>query len=129
MWQLLQNSGRDVYQPAVPIITAKTERFGIDSGSSLGFLNVRLLMIEKSPDGKGVVAVMKDGKPLEANFDAVENLYEQLGHNTDYLFHPEEWMADNFSLLVMGRSDVPSPEILEKMKAVLLAPRPAAAVR
>jgi hypothetical protein len=45
--------------------------------------------------------------------------YEQVGRNTQYIIHPEEIMADNFAELVMQDRSVPTPEILQKMLAVL----------
>jgi hypothetical protein len=49
----------------------------------------------------------------------VSGFVEQVGQNTDYVIHPEEILADNFALLVIGQQNVPSPEILHKMKAIL----------
>ena len=47
---------------------------------------------------------------------------EQVGRNTQYLIHPDEILADNFALLVMGEQNVQSPEILQKVKTVLAQP-------
>jgi hypothetical protein len=44
---------------------------------------------------------------------------EQIGRNTEYVIHPEEVLADNFALLVLKKANVPSPEILQKMREVL----------
>ena len=54
----------------------------------------------------------------------LEGLSEQVGRNTQYLFHAEEILADNFSLLffasVSGSTQgIPSPEILERMRQIL----------
>jgi hypothetical protein len=50
---------------------------------------------------------------------AVSNFFEQVGKNTEYVIHPEEILADNFALLVLGGgSNTPSPEVLRKMKTV-----------
>ena len=56
--------------------------------------------------------------------DDLEGLYEQIGRNTGYLAHPEEILADNFSLLLMRQmtnatSAAASPEVLERIRAVL----------
>jgi hypothetical protein len=42
-----------------------------------------------------------------------------VGRNTQYIIHPEEILADNFALLVLGETSIPSPVILEKMKDAL----------
>lgn len=49
----------------------------------------------------------------------VSGFFEQVGRNTKYIIHPEEILADNFALLMMDEDNVPSPEILKKMRAVL----------
>jgi hypothetical protein len=36
------------------------------------------------------------------------------------LVHPEEILADNFALLVLDEQNVPSPEILQRMRAALV---------
>jgi hypothetical protein len=49
---------------------------------------------------------------------------EQVGRNTQYIIHPEEILADNFALLVLGESKIPTPEILQKMREVLSRRKP-----
>jgi len=44
----------------------------------------------------------------------------RLGGNTGYIIHPEETMADNFALLVIGRP-VPNPGLLQSIERVLRA--------
>ena len=54
-----------------------------------------------------------------ADLKQVSGFFEQVGNNTDYIIHPEEILADNFALLVLGRHDVASPQVLEKMHRIL----------
>ncbi len=54
----------------------------------------------------------------------LEGLFEQIGRNTPYLVHPEEILADNFFQLFVSAfrgpsAEVQSPEILERMRAIL----------
>jgi hypothetical protein len=76
-------------------------------------------------DRQGGACVVRAG-PLERGLPPQEyqGLYEQIGRNTEYLFHPEEILADNFTQLFLttmrGSTDtVASPEILDKMRAIL----------
>jgi hypothetical protein len=48
----------------------------------------------------------------------VTGFFEKIGRNTEYIIHPEEILADNFSLL-LGEVDVPNPEIIKKLAEVL----------
>ena len=57
----------------------------------------------------------------------LEGLFEQVGRNTRYLWHPEEILADNFALLFIGllRGSplvVPSPDVLERLQKILVRP-------
>ena len=82
------------------------------------FQYLQLGMLAYQWDGKSdPQAVMVDEKTLLVPLEQVEGLYEQIGRNTEYLFHAEEVLADNFALLVKG-DNANSPEVLERMKAV-----------
>jgi hypothetical protein len=79
-------------------------------------LDVRLL--EVNAGASKTVAVRRDGRPVwHAPIDVPDYL-ARLGGNTGYIFHPEETMADNFALLVTGRS-APNPELLKRVGAAL----------
>ena len=49
----------------------------------------------------------------------LKEYYEQIGNNTDYIVHPEEVMADNFSYLVTGKK-VPIQPILDEIAKIFL---------
>jgi hypothetical protein len=51
----------------------------------------------------------------------VSSYHEQIGRNTGYIIHPEEVLADNFALLLLGRTAVKSPHILDRLRASLPA--------
>jgi len=76
-------------------------------------------------DRQGGACVVRAG-PLErgAPPQAYEGLFEQIGRNTQYLFHPEEILADNFAQLFLttmrgSTEGVASPEVLERMRTIL----------
>ena len=75
--------------------------------------------------------VQRDGDTCTVTFpggmepEKLEGLYQQIGRNTDYLFGPEEILADNFALLAFGlvAADLPripleirSPEVIEQLR-------------
>ncbi len=47
------------------------------------------------------------------------DFFTQVGHNTRYIIHPEEILADNFALLVLAERNPPSPEIIERLQGIL----------
>ncbi|MCH4889568.1 hypothetical protein EZV73_18445 [Acidaminobacter sp. JC074] len=50
--------------------------------------------------------------------NSIDEFYEKIGRNTDYTYHPEETMADNFVFMIY-QSDVKSPFVVEGLKAVI----------
>lgn len=51
-------------------------------------------------------------------------IFAHAGRNTNYLFHPEELLADNFAQMMMARADAPNPEIYDRLAAALGIARP-----
>jgi nitroreductase len=102
--------------------------YDVNAGGGLSRYSItKLMVIEQDPKDKLFKAVLKDGQPVFLNINDVNGFYEQVGRNTAYLIHPEEAMADNFGMLVGGATNVRSPEILEKIRAVLSKNEQAAA--
>jgi hypothetical protein len=104
----------------VPILFAQPDKYDpAKGGEFFSYLQFRLLVVK----GEGVTA------PSNATYDDAnvrlvdvadaKGFFEQVGRNTRYIIHPEEILADNFSLLVLGAENVTSPEILAKMRDVL----------
>lgn len=106
---------------ALPYIRFPSERVDPRKGF-LSQLEVAWLLVDRQ--GTGCRA--REGPQARGvSPDELEGLYEQIGRNTSYLFHPEEILAENFALLVyrsLGRplKGLPSPEILDRMRGILL---------
>jgi hypothetical protein len=82
----------------------------------------RLLEVEPGGSAGSSRAVLRDGQPLWHTLDGPHDYLRRLGGNTGYVIHPEETMADNVALLASGVR-ARNPELLERIKAVLQAPR------
>lgn len=82
-------------------------------------LDVRLL--EVSAGASKTTAVRRDGQPVWHAPADVPDYLARLGGNTEYIFHPEETVADNFALLVTRRP-VPNPGLLKRLGATLREP-------
>lgn len=112
----VEADGRPV--AAVPILYSATERYDPAKGGGLfDYLTFRLLAIDKT--GERWAPALTDGHPVLLEPDKTPSYQDQLGRNTKYIIHPEEVLADNFVLLVRERTDVPSPQVLRKMRAAL----------
>lgn len=114
----LQVKGKE--QWAIPIIFSRSEKYDVKKGGEFfDYLQFKLLLVERDGDGSSTVRPIHDGrskKPKLVDLQQVYGFFEQVGNNTGYIIHPEEILADNFSFLVMQKRDIPSPEIIEKMK-------------
>jgi hypothetical protein len=115
----LKAEGKECW--AIPILFSRSEKYDAKRGGAFfDYLQFELLMVERSGDSS--VKALYDGEyPRLVDADLVSGFFEQVGRNTGYIIHPEEILADNFALLVLGKSNVPSPEILVKMKKTLAA--------
>ncbi|WP_442481610.1 eCIS core domain-containing protein [Aeoliella sp. SH292] len=96
----------------VPVLIATSPYSTERGGEFFNYLELKFLLLD-------------DQKKLDPhNMELVDRrelgeFFKQVGKNTGYIIHPEEILADNFSLLVLPQGELPSPEIVERMKAVL----------
>jgi hypothetical protein len=112
---------------AVPILISREPRYDAKKGGGLfDYMQFRLLVIEPehAPAGDRAAgdrwrAKLENGQPVLLDPKGVESYHEQIGRNTNYIIHPEEVLADNFSILVRGKRDVPTPRILDELRKAL----------
>jgi hypothetical protein len=111
-------SGEKVW--ALPVVFSLASREDIARGSSfIGAMTVGLLLVEQ-PAGAAVARPLTGPKGLRlVTFADVSGFFEQVGKNTNYLLHPEEILAENFALLAIIETNVPSPAILSAIEKVL----------
>ena len=100
-----------------PLLYAEQDEYDPQLGGLFEILKFSLVSLKTRGDRWRVREL--DGKPLLLNVADVPDYYEQIGRNTKYIIHPEEVLADNFVLLVGEKQDVPTPRVLEGMRAVL----------
>jgi hypothetical protein len=104
---------------AIPVLFSRSETYDVGRGGEFfDYLDFQFLVIEEGSSMHPRV-VYENSSPKMAGPEAVSGFFEQVGRNTEYIIHPEEILADNFALLILGEQDVQSPEILQKMKTVL----------
>jgi hypothetical protein len=85
-------------------------------------LQTRLLEVTPGDATRPTLPVLRDGEPVWHVAEQVGVYLDTLGRNTRYVAHPEETMADNVAFLVNGWP-APNKALLERIEAVLLAPR------
>ena len=86
-------------------------------------LELRLLLVERDAASAALRPLTNAaGESRLVALSAAPDFFEKIGRNTTYIIHAEEIVADNFALLAIDAREVKSPELLDKMKAVLAAP-------
>lgn len=86
-------------------------------GSFFAYVQIGLMAVEGDAEYKKTVYA--EGKPLILKVKDVKGFYEQIGKNTDYIFHAEELSADHFELMLDKTEGLPNPELIEAMKNVM----------
>ena len=106
---------------AVPILLSSSETYDVRRGGEFfAYLQFQFLVVETNGGAQTFKAAYDGSSARLVEMQRVSGFMEQIGRNTDYIIHPEEILADNFALLVLKEEKVASPEILRKMKEILL---------
>lgn len=106
--------------PVVPILFSSRADYDARTGREFfAYLRFQLLVVERDAGAEKMRPVYSGRNPRLVGVEDVSGFFEQVGRNTGYIIHPEEILADNFAILVTGRGNVPSPDILKKMLQVL----------
>ncbi|RIK72588.1 MAG: hypothetical protein DCC67_19065 [Planctomycetota bacterium] len=106
-------------QWAVPVLYSRSRQYDPRQGGRFfRYLEFRFLAVERDAQGKAS-PLLRDGQPVLIEPDEAGGLFEQIGRNTQYIIHPEEVIADNFALLVMGKRNVESPDVIHRIQQVL----------
>lgn len=109
---------------AVPVLLSTESTYNVKKGGEFfDYLNFQFLVVEQGPSPKQLRTVYSNSEPKLIEPKGVSGFFEQIGRNTQYIIHPEEILADNFALLILGQEQTPSPEIPRKMKEILLQKR------
>ncbi len=100
----------------IPVIYS-SESYEIGSGRSF-FETLHDDMLAVELIGDEPVPVLINDELLIVKKDEIVGFYEQIGRNTDYTYHPEETMADNFVFLLFD-TKVSTPRIVKELRDVL----------
>ena len=107
----LTADGKDI--SCMMILYSKKDYTG---GSFFDYLNIGFLNLVGDEE-KTIEYV--DGEPVIYTMDQIENFFEQVGRNTNYIIHPEEILAENFSYAILGKEDLKDAAIVEAIKKLL----------
>lgn len=113
--------------PVTPVLYGRSDRFDPKAGGPFFRQMVfSLLVLEEVEGGGGKLrpALTPAGEPRLLEPSKTPDYLEQIGKNTDYVIHPEEVLADNFAMLLLGApGGAPqTPRLLEALQAALAKP-------
>lgn len=85
-----------------------------EGGNLFDYLKIGLI-----PLNEEMIPLQQDGKTIIYDIEEAADFYTQIGKNTSYVINPEEILADNFAFTLTNKPDLPNPEIINRIKAVL----------
>lgn len=83
------------------------------------FFEYMIFLFAEVKLGEPCTLAVENGNLKLIQFDQVTDYMEKVGMNTDYVIHAEEILADNFVILLNGKTDIPSPQVIDSMKEIL----------
>jgi len=102
----------------VPVLFANPPRWDPAQPQFGRYFNLRFLQASNA-SGRCAVTI-ENGQPVDIpQQQAVAAMHAVAGANTNYVLHAEELLADNFSQLMTGKTDVPNPETHARLAAFL----------
>jgi len=115
---LLKFHGKDAW--AIPILFSAVEKYDpARGGEFFDYLQFKFLIVENQVLAPDVNPANSGRKDRLAGIEEFSGFEEQVGKNTKYIIHPEEILADNFTLLLLERDKALSPKIITRMETVL----------
>ena len=105
---------------AIPIVLSRSQKYDVSRGGEFfDYLQLVFLLVEPGGDNTSPRVIYNDRGPRLAELGEVSGFFEQVGQNTEYVIHPEEILADNVALLVLGAHNVRSPDVLSRIRGAL----------
>jgi hypothetical protein len=103
-------------QIVAPVLYSSGDYDPATASSMFAYLQFGLMQVENSGENQ-YQAVLRDGQPV-MHPTTLPDFRRQIGANTQYIIHPEEVLADNFSEWILGTKDLPDPWIPQQIEAV-----------
>lgn len=85
-----------------------------ENGNLFDYLKIGLI-----PLNEEMIPLQQEGKTVIHDIEEATDFYTQVGKNTSYIINPEEILADNFAFTLTNKSDIPNPEIIDRIKTIL----------
>lgn len=100
----------------MPYLTASPERYDPAKPSFPSYFQLVFLNIKRGPDASCSLVTVTGESSIFSPAAVQAPLFAKVGRNTHYVFHAEETLADNFSYLMTGRTDLPDMWVIQSLK-------------
>lgn len=115
----ITQAGSEIH--VVPVLYASSDRYDTHrKGEFFSYLQFKLLVVE--PRGESWQPVLLAGNLQLLDPRACPGYLDRIGHNTEYILHPDEILADNFVLAARAQTNVRTPRIIQEISQVLASP-------
>ncbi|GIU20718.1 MULTISPECIES: hypothetical protein [unclassified Shewanella] len=104
---------------AVPILYSEEQGYSLEKGGEFFDYLEFMFVIVGSDERPNIAAYDPDNAQI-VKVSEFKGFFKQIGRNTNYIIHPEEIIAENFSLLMTGEVELKSPQLLHKVEQVFL---------
>ncbi|MCG8585641.1 MAG: DUF4157 domain-containing protein [Pirellulales bacterium] len=103
----------------MPVLYSPTSEYDERRGGNFfRYMNFALMQIEREKNTAKVVT-NDEGRPKFFSPRELPDYFKKIGRNTQYIIHPEEVLADNFTFMFDGRKELPDQRIVTAMEKVL----------
>ena len=104
----------------VPILYSGEPGYSLEKGGEFFDYLEFMFVIVGNDELPNIAAYDPDNAQI-VKVSEFKGFFKQIGRNTNYIIHPEEIIAENFSLLMTGEIELKSPELLHKVEQVFQA--------
>ncbi|MGS0681506.1 hypothetical protein ACVBIL_10120 [Shewanella sp. 125m-7] len=105
---------------AVPILYSADKQYSLEKGGEFfDYLEFNFVIV--GSDEQPNTAAYDPANAQVVKVSELKGFFKQIGRNTNYIIHPEEIIAENFSFLMTGETELKSPKLLHNIEQVFLA--------
>ncbi|GIU29865.1 hypothetical protein TUM4433_19640 [Shewanella schlegeliana] len=104
----------------VPILYSDDKQYSLERGGEF-FDYLEFMFVVIGSDEQPNMAAYDPNDAQIVKVSEFKGFFNQIGRNTNYIIHPEEIIAENFSFLMTGETELKSPQLLHEIEQVFLA--------
>lgn len=105
--------GADAY--VTPLLLVEPAQYDPAHPGFTDYFDLRFLRVTRTAAGVCTPFAVDAAASYVTPQVAMPAMFVGAGANTDYVLHPEETLADNFAQMMVGKPDVPNPEVQARL--------------